>query len=87
MMWCVVHVLGRSSSLNRVTRQMFTAFGIMLGNVSSLIFLRVPNKPGITGLNWRLMLGSVSPSSLHFISCLLIDALHNDDRLVYQRSL
>jgi len=30
-----------------------TAFGIMLGTVSSLIFQRVPDKPGITGLNWR----------------------------------
>lgn len=39
-----------------VSRQ--TAFGIMFGTVSSLVFLRVPDKPGITGLNWRLMLGS-----------------------------
>ncbi|GAA5842913.1 hypothetical protein JCM5353_004135 [Sporobolomyces roseus] len=38
--------------------QVWTAFGIMLGTVSSLIFQRVPDKPGITGLNWRLMLGS-----------------------------
>ncbi|GAA6033836.1 hypothetical protein JCM8097_000365 [Rhodosporidiobolus ruineniae] len=38
--------------------QMWTAFGIMLGTVSSLIFKDVPDKPGITGLNWRLMLGS-----------------------------
>ncbi|GAA5853689.1 hypothetical protein JCM3766R1_000591 [Sporobolomyces carnicolor] len=38
--------------------QVWTAFGIMFGTVSSLVFLRVPDKPGITGLNWRLMLGS-----------------------------
>ncbi|GAA5905297.1 hypothetical protein JCM5296_001435 [Sporobolomyces johnsonii] len=38
--------------------QVWTAFGIMLGTVSSLIFQKVPDKPGITGLNWRLMLGS-----------------------------
>ncbi|GAA5906707.1 sugar porter family MFS transporter [Sporobolomyces salmoneus] len=38
--------------------QVWTAFGIMFGTVSSLVFQRVPDKPGITGLNWRLMLGS-----------------------------
>ncbi|GAA5825491.1 hypothetical protein JCM11251_007009 [Rhodosporidiobolus azoricus] len=38
--------------------QTWTAFGIMLGTVSALIFKGVPDKPGITGLNWRLMLGS-----------------------------
>ncbi|BGP41910.1 hypothetical protein JCM10449v2_005905 [Rhodotorula kratochvilovae] len=38
--------------------QTWTAFGICLGTVSSLIFQKVPDKPGITGLNWRLMLGS-----------------------------
>ncbi|GAA5934240.1 sugar porter family MFS transporter [Sporobolomyces koalae] len=38
--------------------QVWTAFGIMFGTVSSLIFQKVPDKPGITGLNWRLMLGS-----------------------------
>ncbi|GJN92908.1 hypothetical protein Rhopal_005949-T1 [Rhodotorula paludigena] len=38
--------------------QTWTAFGICLGTVSSLIFKDVPDKPGITGLNWRLMLGS-----------------------------
>ena len=39
--------------------QMWTAFGIMLGYVSDLVFYKVPNKPHITGLNWRLMLSSV----------------------------
>jgi len=38
--------------------QVWTAFGICLGTVSSLIFQNVPDKPHITGLNWRLMLGS-----------------------------
>jgi len=39
--------------------QMWTAFGIMLGYVADLAFYKVPNKPHITGLNWRLMLASV----------------------------
>jgi len=39
--------------------QMWTAFGIMLGYVADLAFFKVPNKPHITGLNWRLMLASV----------------------------
>jgi hypothetical protein len=39
--------------------QMWTAFGIMLGYVSDLVFYKVPNKHNITGLNWRLMLSSV----------------------------
>lgn len=38
--------------------QVWTAFGIMLGTVSSLAFYHVPDVPHITGLNWRLMLGS-----------------------------
>ncbi|GAA5825489.1 hypothetical protein JCM11251_007008 [Rhodosporidiobolus azoricus] len=38
--------------------QTWTAFGIMLGTVSSLVFYNVPDPSGITGLNWRLMLGS-----------------------------
>jgi len=38
--------------------QIWTAFGIMLGYVADLAFYSVPDKPGITGLNWRLMLGS-----------------------------
>ena len=44
--------------------QMWTAFGIMLGYVADLAFYKVPDKPHITGLNWRLMLGSVSFSIL-----------------------
>lgn len=38
--------------------QMWTAFGIMLGYVSDLIFYKVPDPPHITGLNWRLMMAS-----------------------------
>ncbi|KAI9793025.1 MAG: hypothetical protein M1833_000846 [Piccolia ochrophora] len=38
--------------------QMWTAFGIMIGYVSDLIFYGVPDTPGVTGLNWRLMMGS-----------------------------
>ncbi|GAA5833127.1 hypothetical protein JCM3766R1_001406 [Sporobolomyces carnicolor] len=40
--------------------QVWTAFGIMLGTVSSLAFYYVPDSSGITGLNWRIMLGSAS---------------------------
>lgn len=38
--------------------QMWTAFGIMLGYAADLAFYAVPDKPHITGLNWRLMMGS-----------------------------
>jgi len=48
--------------------QMFTAFGIMMGNVSSLAFFHVPDKPHITGLNWRLMLGSAGVPALFVMS-------------------
>lgn len=44
---------------NGVIRQMWTAFGIMLGNVMDLAFYHVPDTHNITGLNWRLMLASV----------------------------
>ncbi|GAA5845330.1 hypothetical protein JCM9279_004844 [Rhodotorula babjevae] len=42
--------------------QVWTAFGIMLGTVASLAFYKVPDPTGasITGLNWRLMLGSAA---------------------------
>ncbi|ORY86659.1 and other transporter-domain-containing protein [Leucosporidium creatinivorum] len=42
--------------------QVWTAFGIMLGTVSSLAFYKVPDptNAAITGLNWRLMLGSAA---------------------------
>ncbi|GAA6050744.1 hypothetical protein JCM3770_006604 [Rhodotorula araucariae] len=40
--------------------QVWTAFGIMLGTVSSLAFYKVadPSSASITGLNWRIMLAS-----------------------------
>lgn len=38
--------------------QMWTAFGIMLGYVSDLAFYKVNDTPEITGLGWRLMMGS-----------------------------
>ncbi|RPD63661.1 MFS sugar transporter [Lentinus tigrinus ALCF2SS1-6] len=44
--------------------QMWTAFGIMLGTVMSLAFYNVPDPSGITGLNWRLMLGSAGVPAL-----------------------
>jgi hypothetical protein len=37
---------------------MWTAFGIMLGYAADLAFYSVADRPGIVGLNWRLMLGS-----------------------------
>nr|ODN95042.1 D-xylose-proton symporter [Cryptococcus depauperatus CBS 7855] len=38
--------------------QCWTAFGIMLGYIADLIFYHVSDPHNITGLNWRLMLGS-----------------------------
>ncbi|KAF2089913.1 hypothetical protein K490DRAFT_36088 [Saccharata proteae CBS 121410] len=38
--------------------QMWTAFGIFIGYAADLIFYSVPDKHNITGLNWRLMMGS-----------------------------
>jgi len=38
--------------------QMWTAFGIMLGYASDLAFYGVADTSTITGLNWRLMMGS-----------------------------
>ncbi|KAK9461966.1 uncharacterized protein V1516DRAFT_673407 [Lipomyces oligophaga] len=38
--------------------QMWTAFGIMVGYIADVAFYYVPDKHNITGLNWRLMLGS-----------------------------
>ncbi|KAH8119191.1 proton myo-inositol cotransporter [Phellopilus nigrolimitatus] len=51
--------------------QMWTAFGIMLGFASDLIFLKVPNKPHITGLNWRLMLASAGMPALVVMAVVL----------------
>ncbi|KAL0581832.1 hypothetical protein V5O48_000200 [Marasmius crinis-equi] len=44
--------------------QTWTAFGIMLGTVIDLAFFRIPDQSGITGLNWRLMLGSAGVPAL-----------------------
>lgn len=38
--------------------QMWTAFGIALGDLVDLCFYFIPDRHGVTGLNWRLMLGS-----------------------------
>lgn len=38
--------------------QVWTAFGIMLGYIADLIFFEVPDRPGVVGLNWRLMMAS-----------------------------
>ncbi|KAN0138316.1 MFS sugar transporter [Lactarius tabidus] len=44
--------------------QMWTAFGIMLGYVADLAFYKVPDRPHIKGLNWRLMLASAGIPAL-----------------------
>ncbi|KAI5290771.1 hypothetical protein KEM54_000500 [Ascosphaera aggregata] len=38
--------------------QLWTAFGFMLGYAADLMFFSVEDPPHITGLSWRLMLGS-----------------------------
>ena len=48
--------------------QMWTAFGIMLGYVSDLIFFQVKDPPGITGLNWRIMMASAMLPALVVIA-------------------
>jgi hypothetical protein len=52
--------------------QMWTAFGIMLGYVADLAFYKVPDKPHITGLNWRLMLASVI-ICIYYTTCSLTE--------------
>ncbi|KAG2738141.1 hypothetical protein P692DRAFT_20841329 [Suillus brevipes Sb2] len=44
--------------------QMWTAFGIALGDLIDLAFYFIPDTPGVTGLNWRLMLGSAGVPGL-----------------------
>ncbi|KAG1848848.1 hypothetical protein C8R48DRAFT_778779 [Suillus tomentosus] len=50
--------------------QMWTAFGIALGDLIDLVFYFIPDAPGVTGLNWRLMLGSAGVPGL--VVCLQI---------------
>jgi MFS family permease len=50
--------------------QMWTAFGIFLGDLIDLAFYFIPDTPGVTGLNWRLMLGSAGIPGL--IVCLQV---------------
>ncbi|KAF9235407.1 hypothetical protein BU15DRAFT_89580 [Melanogaster broomeanus] len=50
--------------------QMWTAFGIFLGDLIDLVFYFIPDRPGVTGLNWRLMLGSAGIPGL--IVCLQV---------------
>ncbi|THH30437.1 hypothetical protein EUX98_g3739 [Antrodiella citrinella] len=51
--------------------QMWTAFGIMLGNVMDLAFYNVKDPKHITGLNWRLMLASAGIPALIIMSQVL----------------
>ncbi|KAM5350473.1 hypothetical protein ACJ41O_006978 [Fusarium nematophilum] len=44
--------------------QMWTAFGIMLGYIADLAFYGVPDTGSVTGLNWRLMMGSAGVPAL-----------------------
>ncbi|KAF8908823.1 hypothetical protein CPB85DRAFT_1222505 [Mucidula mucida] len=48
--------------------QTWTAFGIMFGFVADLAFYHVPDKPHITGLNWRLMLASAGVPALFIVA-------------------
>ncbi|KAI6002398.1 hypothetical protein F5J12DRAFT_894166 [Pisolithus orientalis] len=48
--------------------QMWTAFGIFLGTLVDLAFYYIPNRGGIEGLNWRLMLAAAGIPGL--IVCL-----------------
>lgn len=48
--------------------QTFTAFGIMIGFVADLIFLKVGDPHNIKGLNWRLMLASAGIPALFVMS-------------------
>ncbi|KAM0790923.1 hypothetical protein ACM66B_004230 [Microbotryomycetes sp. NB124-2] len=48
--------------------QVWTAFGIMLGTVSSLAFYKVPDPSNIRGLNWRIMLGSAGVPAIFLFS-------------------
>jgi MFS family permease len=52
--------------------QMWTAFGIMVGYAADLAFYEVPDTPYITGLNWRLMMGSAMLPAV--IVCLFVFA-------------
>ncbi|KAI0075386.1 hypothetical protein K474DRAFT_1664337 [Panus rudis PR-1116 ss-1] len=44
--------------------QMWTAFGIMIGNAMDLAFYHVKDTAHVKGLNWRLMLGSAGVPAL-----------------------
>ena len=48
--------------------QVWTAFGIMLGNAADLCFYKVPDHANITGLNWRLMMSSAMTPALVVIA-------------------
>lgn len=62
--------------------QMWTAFGIMIGFVADLAFYYVKDTAHIKGLNWRLMLGSVSI----LVCCGISRLIPVDFRRVFQRS-
>ncbi|KAJ0162239.1 putative metabolite transport protein YwtG [Colletotrichum tanaceti] len=49
--------------------QMWTAFGIMMGYVADLAFYYVPDRAGIVGLNWRLMMGSAMIPAVFVCAC------------------
>ena len=48
--------------------QMWTAFGIMFGYVADLAFYTVRDRPGVVGLNWRLMMASAMLPALIVIA-------------------
>jgi len=64
--------------------QMWTAFGIMCGFISSLAFYDVKDIAGIVGLNWRLMMGSACIFAI-FV-CLTIGFCPESPRYLIEKS-
>lgn len=52
--------------------QLFTAVGIGCGYVADLALYYVPDSSGITGLNWRLMMGSAGVPAVFVCACCYI---------------
>lgn len=52
--------------------QMWTALGIMLGYAADLCFYRVPDRSGVIGLNWRLMMASAMLPALVVCCCVFM---------------
>ncbi|KDN37915.1 hypothetical protein K437DRAFT_32084 [Tilletiaria anomala UBC 951] len=53
--------------------QLWTAFGIMLGYVADMAFYPIPDRSGIDGLNWRIMLSSAGIPALVVMSLVFLN--------------